>query len=443
MFESLSEKLDNIFRKISGQGVISEKNIRDSIREIKIALLEADVNYKIVKEFIEKVKEKSLGKEVLKSISPAQMFVKIVHDEMLEIMGKESEPLKIKPGKFFTLMLVGLQGSGKTTMAGKLAVYLRKKHHRKPLLVAGDIYRPAAIEQLKTIGKSINIPVYAEPSKKPPVICKNAYHYANQNGFDTLIIDTAGRLHIDEELMQELNDIKSVVNIDEILFVADAMTGQEAVNIAKTFNEKVGMDGVCLTKLDGDARGGAALSIKYITSKPIKFVGVGEKLSDLEEFHPERMVSRILGMGDIISLVEKAQETFDLKKAKELEKKLRKMEFTLEDFLEQMQQIKKLGSLSKIIELIPGFQQLKGKIDLQKSEKEMKKMEAIIYSMTPKERKKIEIINASRKIRIARGSGTTVEDINRLLKSFKEMKRMLKKLKNPKKRKNLKNIFPF
>ncbi len=443
MFERLTERFDDIFQKIKGQGIINEKNVDEAIREIRIALLEADVNYKIVKELLAKVKEKALGRKVVKSVSPGQAFVKIIHDEMVNIMGEGFSGLELEKNKPATIMLVGLQGSGKTTHAGKLAVYLKKKYHR-PLLVAGDIYRPAAIEQLKTLGKSIDVPVYAgDTDMSPPEICREALKYAEQNSLDTVIIDTAGRLQIDEPLMEELNEIKKEVTLNEILFVADAMTGQEAVNIASTFHNKVGMDVVCLTKLDGDARGGAALSIKYVTGKPIKFAGTGEKLSDLEEFHPERMVSRILGMGDVVSLVEKAQESVDHKKAKELERKIKKQQFTLEDFLEQLHQVKKMGSLDKIFDMIPGSQRLKGNINMQDSAKELKKTEAIILSMTPLERKKPKILNGSRRKRIARGSGTRVQDVNKLIKNFNQMKKMMKMFKNPKKMARMKQMFPF
>ena len=443
MFERLTDRFDDIFRKIKGQGVINETNINEAIREIRIALLEADVNYKIVKELLENVREKAQGKEVVKSLSPGQVFVKIIYDEMIHIMGDGFTSLNIDNKSFYSVMLVGLQGSGKTTMAAKLAVYLKKKY-RRSLLVAGDIYRPAAIDQLKTLGSSIDIPVFAgEQDMSPPEICQKAFQFARNNSLDTVIIDTAGRLQIDEPLMDELKDIQRVVKLDEILFVADAMTGQEAVNIARSFHEKVGMDGVCLTKLDGDARGGAALSIKYVTGKPIKLAGVGEKLSDLEEFHPERMVSRILGMGDVVSLVEKAQESVDHQKAKELERKLKKQQFTLEDFLDQLYQIKKLGSLEKIFDMIPGFHRMKNNVNMQDSEQHLKKVEAIILSMTSKERRKPDILNGSRRKRIARGSGTRVEDVNKLIKNFKEMKKMMKMFKSPKKMAQMKKMFPF
>jgi len=443
MFDQLTQKLDKIFRNFSGKGTISEKNVQDAARDIRMALLEADVNYRIVKDVIEKVKEKAMGRDVLKSISPGQMFVKIVHDELVEIMGTGYEPLQIQQGKIFVLMLVGLQGSGKTTFCGKLGIYLRKRG-RKPLLVAGDIYRPAAIDQLQTLGKSVDIPVFSLGNQvAPPEICRQAYQHAAQNSYDTVILDTAGRLHIDEALMEELQQIRKNVPVNEVLFVADAMTGQEAVNIARTFDEKVGMDGVCLTKMDGDARGGASLSIKYVTGKPVKFIGTGEKLSDLEEFHPDRIVSRILGMGDIVSLVEKAQEHFDMDQARELEKKLRKQDFDLDDFLKQLHQIRKMGPITKMLEMIPGFQQLQGQIDPSQTEKQFKQMEAIIYSMTVKERRKPEILNGERRLRIARGSGTGVDDVNRLIKSFMEMKKMMKIFKDPKQIAKLKNMMPF
>jgi len=428
MFEKLQERLEATFKKLRGYGKLSEDNIKESLREVRVALLEADVNYKVAKDFLEKVKEKALGEGVLTSITPGQLFVKIVHDELCTLLGQVNKPLDVSGSPPVPIMLIGLQGSGKTTTAGKLAVQLRKRG-RKPLLVPSDVYRPAAIDQLVNIGQQINITTFASKEIQDPVtICKEARVYAMKNGFDTLIVDTAGRLHINDEMVQELVEQKKLLNPRETLLVLDAMTGQDAVSSASTFNEKVGVDGVILTKLDGDTRGGAALSIKAVTGKPIKFIGMGEKLDALEPFYPERMASRILGMGDVVSLVEKAQDVFDEKQAIELEKKLRKDEFTLEDFRDQLKQIKKLGSVESIIGMIPGLNKFKGAIDFSEAEKELKKTEAIINSMTRKERIYPNIIDGSRRMRIAKGSGTQVHEVNSLLKKYAETKKMIKKM---------------
>ncbi|HNQ47055.1 MAG TPA: signal recognition particle protein [Syntrophorhabdus sp.] len=428
MFEKLQERLEATFKKIRGYGKVTEDNIKDSLREVRIALLEADVNYKVAKDFLEKIKEKAIGEGVLTSITPGQLFVKTVHDELCELLGQVNKPLDVSGSPPVSLMLIGLQGSGKTTTAGKLALQLRKKG-RKPLLVPSDVYRPAAIDQLLKIGQQINIATFAPKDIRDPiVICKEARIHAMKNGFDTMIIDTAGRLHINDEMVEELVKQKGLLNPRETLLVLDAMTGQDAVTSATTFNEKVGVDGIILTKLDGDTRGGAALSIKAVTGKPIKFIGVGEKLDALEPFFPERMASRILGMGDVVSLVEKAQEVFDEKQAKELERKLRKDEFTLEDFRDQLKQMKQLGSIESIIGMIPGLNKLKGAIDFTAAEKDIRKTEAIINSMTARERVYPNIIDGSRRMRIAKGSGTQVHDVNDLLKKYMETRKMIKKM---------------
>jgi len=428
MFEKLHERLEATFKKIRGYGKVTEDNIKDSLREVRIALLEADVNYKVAKDFLEKIKEKAIGEGVLTSITPGQLFVKTVHDELCELLGQVNKPLDVSGSPPVSLMLIGLQGSGKTTTAGKLALQLRKKG-RKPLLVPSDVYRPAAIDQLLKIGQQINIATFAPKDIRDPiVICKEARIHAMKNGFDTMIIDTAGRLHINDEMVEELVKQKGLLNPRETLLVFDAMTGQDAVTSATTFNEKVGVDGIILTKLDGDTRGGAALSIKAVTGKPIKFIGVGEKLDALEPFFPERMASRILGMGDVVSLVEKAQEVFDEKQAKELERKLRKDEFTLEDFRDQLKQMKQLGSIESIIGMIPGLNKLKGAIDFTAAEKDIRKTEAIINSMTARERVYPNIIDGSRRMRIAKGSGTQVHDVNDLLKKYMETRKMIKKM---------------
>ena len=427
MFDKLQERFESTFKKVRGYGKLTENNIKDTLREVRVALLEADVNFKVAKDFLEKVREKAMGEEVLSSITPGQQFVKIVYDELCDVLGSANKPLDIAAAPPVPVMLIGLQGSGKTTTSAKLAIHIRKMG-RKPLLVPSDIYRPAAIEQLVTLGKQINVPTFTMDVVKDPItICKEARIYAMRNGFDTMIIDTAGRLHIDENMVNELVEQKKVLNPKETLLVLDAMTGQDAVSIAGVFNEKLGIDGIILTKLDGDTRGGAAISIKAVTGKPIKFIGVGEKLDALEPFFPDRLASRILGMGDVVSLVEKAQDLFDEKEARELERKFRKDEFTLEDFRDQIRQMKKMGSLESIIGMIPGMGKLKGAINFAEAEKDIKKTEAIINSMTSKERAKPGILDGSRRLRISKGSGTQVQDVNDLLKKYMETKKLLKK----------------
>ncbi len=429
MFEDLTAKLEATLKKIRGHGKLTEKNIADSLKEIRRALLEADVNYRVVKEFVEKVKQKALGAEVLRSVTPGQQIVKIVHDELIELMGKSRTDIKMAGIPPTIIMLAGLQGSGKTTFAAKLANFLRKKGHH-PMLVAADIYRPAAIQQLQVLGKSLNIPVYAEDSRDAVAICRNAVKAAREQGRDVLILDTAGRLHIDEEMMRELERIKAELKPQEILFVADGMTGQDAVNAAQEFLQRLDFSGVVLTKMDGDARGGAALSIRAVTQRPIKFLSVGEKPDAIEPFYPDRLASRILGMGDVVTLVEKAQEAISLEEAQKLEKKLRKEEFTLEDFYNQIQQIKKMGPLEQILGMIPGIgKQLK---NVPIDDKAFVRVEAIINSMTPEERRRPQIINGSRRRRIARGSGTRVQDVNQLLRQFEEMRKMMKRMKRGK-----------
>ncbi len=427
MFENLSDRLDAAFRKLKGHGKLTEKNIEDGLKEVRMALLEADVHYRVTKRFIADVKQRALGQEVLTSLTPAQQVIKIVNEELTDLMGSQNEDLNLTGSSPVALMLVGLQGSGKTTTAGKLSVFLRKKG-RTPFLVPADVYRPAAIDQLKKLGQQLDVPVFSSSTDMDPVdICREARMTAHQQGCDTLLLDTAGRLHIDEELMAELSRIKAAVNPADILLVADAMTGQDAVNIAESFNTTLDIGGVVLTKMDGDARGGAALSIKEITGKPIKFIGVGEKLSDLEPFHPDRLASSILGMGDVLTLIEKAQEAVDEKKAAELEKKLRKSQFTLEDFRDQMVQVRKMGSIGDIMKMIPGMGKIKQMKNLDVDENEFVKIEAIINSMTPRERQQHSIINGSRRKRIAKGSGTRVQDVNRLLKNYTQLLKMLKK----------------
>jgi signal recognition particle subunit SRP54 len=430
MFDSLSEKLESVFKKLRGQGLMTEENIKDALREVRLALLEADVNFKVVKDFVESVRTKAIGVEVLQSLSPGQQIIRIVHDELVLVMGGGSDntlDLAAKPP--VAVMLVGLQGAGKTTTCGKLGRHL-KGLKRRPLLVPADVYRPAAIEQLTTVGRQLGLEVFnSSADQKPVEICIAAMKYAELNGYDTVILDTAGRHQIDDFLMNELAEIKAATQPMEILFVADAMTGQEAVNVAAGFNELLDITGVVLTKLDGDAKGGAALSIKAVTGKPIKFVGLGEKLDALEVFHPDRLVSRILGMGDVLSLVEKAQSVFDEKETARLQQKLKKNQFDLEDFLAQMQQIRKMGSLESIMGMIPGMgkmmKQMKG---AQPSEKDLKRIEAIIRSMTPGERANHGIINGSRRLRIAKGSGTSVPEVNQLLKRFTEAQKVVKQL---------------
>lgn len=428
MFESLGDRLQNALHKIKGYGKITEDNISDMMREIRLALLEADVNYKVVKEFTNNVKEKALGEEVASSINPGDLFVKIVKDELTELLGGESEPLNMK-GDPAILMLVGLQGSGKTTTAGKLANYLRKKHSKKPLLVACDVYRPAAIDQLVQLGKQLNIEVYEEGKKDPVEIAENAIQYAKDNKFDYVLLDTAGRLHIDEDLMNELDNIEKKTHPQEVLLVIDAMMGQDAINVITGFHDQLPLTGVILTKLDGDTRGGVALSVRHLTNVPIKFIGVSEKLDGLDSFDPERMAGRILGMGDIISLVEKATETIDEKEAERTAQRMQQGKFDLEDFLSTMKQMKKLGPLENIIKMLPGAKKM-GLTDVKIDPKQMAHIEAIVLSMTPKERKNPDIIKASRKTRIANGSGTSVQEVNKLLQQFDQMKKMMKQISN-------------
>ena len=427
MFENLGDRLTSVVNKIKGYGKITEDNISDITRELRLALLEADVNYQVVKEFINNVKQKALGEEVSSSLKPSEMFIKIVKDELVELLGGEKKDLATTKS-LNILMLVGLQGSGKTTTIGKLSLLLRKKYHKKPLLVACDVYRPAAIDQLKQIGKELNIDVYEEGKKDPREIVTNAIKYAKENNFNYVLIDTAGRLHIDEELMNELNDIKTIVNPDEILLVVDSMTGQDAINVITGFNEKLELTGAILTKLDGDTKGGVALSVRHLTNVPIKFVGTSEKMDGLEEFYPERMATRILDMGDIMSMVEKAESIMDDEAIKAAQK-LQKGKFDLEDFLVQLKQIKKLGPLENIIKMLPGAKKM-GLNNIQINPKDMAHIEAIILSMTPYERRHPEVLKASRKLRIAKGSGRSVEEVNRLLKQFEQMKVMMKQFKS-------------
>ena len=433
-FEGLSEKLQSITKKLRGKTRITESDLKEMLREVKLALLEADVNYKIVKEFISSIQEKALGQDVLKSLTPGQQVVKIVKDELVELLGGEESKINFTPNPPTIIMLVGLQGSGKTTTAGKLANLLRKQG-KKPLLVACDVYRPAAIKQLQVVGSQLNIPVYANENSKDVVhIAKQALSVAMSKLNDVVILDTAGRLHIDEALMNELKNLKAGVKPHEILLVVDSMTGQDAVNVADSFNQALGIDGVVLTKLDGDTRGGAALSVKKITNRPIKFAATGEKLSDIEVFHPDRMASRILGMGDVLSIIEKAEESFDLEEAEKLEKQLRKKEFDLDDYLAQLRQIKKMGSFSSLLKMVPGMANIK---DLKVDDKEFVRIEAMICSMTKEERKNPRILNASRRVRIAKGSGTTVQKINQFMKTFEMTQKMMKKMQDGK---NLKKM---
>ena len=428
MFENLSDRLQDVVHKIKGYGKITEENISEMMREIRLSLLEADVNYKVVKEFTNNVKEKALGEEVNKSLNPGELFVKIVKDELTELLGGENTPLNIS-GNPATLMLVGLQGSGKTTTIGKLANYLRKNNKKKPLLVACDVYRPAAIDQLKQIGKELNIEVYFEGKGNPVEISKNAIKYAKDNGYDYVLIDTAGRLQIDESLMDELDNIQKEVNPDETILVIDSMMGQDAINVINGFNDKIKLSGVILTKLDGDTRGGVALSVKHLTNLPIKFIGVSEKMDGLTPFYPERMASRILGMGDILSIVEQVQSEIDEKEAEKTAKKMMRGNFDLEDFLNQLNQIKKLGPLENLLKLLPGAKKM-GLNNINIDPKIMKRTEAIVLSMTLEERRDPSILKASRKKRIADGSGTTVTDVNRLLNQFEDMKKMMKMMGN-------------
>lgn len=439
-FEGLSSRLQEITRKFKGKARVTESDLKEMLREVKLAMLEADVNYKIVKEFMASVNEKALGQDVLKSLTPGQQVIKIVKDELVELLGGTESKINFNPNPPTVIMLVGLQGSGKTTTAGKLANLLRKQG-KNPLLVACDVYRPAAIKQLQVVGKQLNIPVFANEESKDVVhIAKQAMNIAISKLNDVVIIDTAGRLHIDEELMQELKSLKGNLKPYEILLVVDAMTGQDAVNVATSFNEEIGIDGVILTKLDGDTRGGAALSVKKVTGRPIKFAATGEKLSDIEVFHPERMASRILGMGDVLSIIEKAEEAFDEEEALKLEQKLRKQEFDLDDYLTQLRQMKKMGSFSSILKMIPGMNALK---DVKIDDKEFIRIEAIICSMTKKEKRNPKLLNGSRRKRIAEGSGTTVQEVNKFMNSFEMTQKMMKKMKTDKGMKNmLKGINP-
>ncbi len=427
MFDSLSTKLEGIFKRLRGHGKLTEQNIQEALKEVRMALLEADVHFKVVKDFVQSVQIRAIGQEVMASLTPAQQFIKIVKEEMTTLMGGEEQKINLSGSPPVPIMLVGLHGSGKTTTAGKLARYFQGRKKRS-YLVPADVYRPAAIEQLQRLGEEIKVDFYRpDPSQTPLEICLRAKEVALKGGYDLMLVDTAGRLHIDEALMLELREIKKNINPREVLLVVDAMTGQDAVNISKNFNDRLGIDGVILTKMDGDARGGAALSIKSVTQKPIKFIGVGEKLDALEVFHPERMASRILGMGDVLTLIEKAEEAFDEKKAKELAKKIKKDAFTLEDFRDQIRQVRKMGSLESLLGMIPGLsKKIKGMGNLEIEDKELIRVEAIINSMTPRERNNPMILNGSRRLRIARGSGTTVQEVNQLLKQYTQARKMMK-----------------
>lgn len=444
-FEGLTERLQGTIKKIKGKGKVTEQDVKKMTREVRLALLEADVNFKVVKDFIKRIQERAVGQEVMESLTPGQQVIKVVQEELTALMGEEQSKLAVSSRPPTVILMSGLQGAGKTTFTGKLANHLRKDHNRSPLLVACDVYRPAAIDQLETVGKQLNIPVFSQGTDANPVdIAKQAVAKAKEEHHDYVIVDTAGRMHIDDDLMDELGSIKKAVDPDETLLVVDAMTGQDAVNVAENFNEQVDITGVVLTKLDGDTRGGAALSIKAVTDKPIKFAGTGEKLDAMEVFHPERMASRILGMGDVLSLIEKAQTNVDEKQAKQLEEKMRTMSFTFDDFLEQMSQVKQMGSLEDIMSMIPGSGKMKGLKNAQLDEGQLTEVEAIIQSMTKKERQDPSLMNGSRKKRIAKGSGTSVSAVNRLLKQFGEMKKMMKQMTGSQKGKKGKGMqFPF
>ena len=444
-FEGLADRLQQTLQKIRGKGKVTEADVKEMMREVRLALLEADVNFKVVKDFVKRVSERAVGQDVMKSLTPGQQVIKVVQDELTQLMGGEQSKIAVASRPPTVIMMVGLQGAGKTTTTGKLANLLRKKYNRQPMLVAADIYRPAAIKQLETLGKQLDMPVFSLGDQVSPVeIAKQAIEKAKEEHRDYVLIDTAGRLHIDETLMDELKQVKEVTKPDEIFLVVDAMTGQDAVNVAQSFHEQLGLTGVVLTKLDGDTRGGAALSIKAVTITPIKFAGMGEKLDALEPFHPERMASRILGMGDVLTLIEKAQANVDMEKAKELEEKMRTQSFTLDDFLEQLGQVRQLGPLDELLGMIPGANKMKGLKNVQVDEKQIGHVEAIIRSMTKLEREQPEIINASRKKRIAKGSGTTVQEINRLLKQFDDMKKMMKTMTSMQKGKKKGGFkFPF
>ncbi len=443
-FEGLADRLQNTLQKIRGKGKVNEADVKEMMREVRLALLEADVNFKVVKDFVKKVSERAVGQEVLKSLTPGQQVVKVVNDELTTLMGGEQSKIAVSNRPPTVIMMVGLQGAGKTTTTGKLANHLRKKQNRKPLLAAADIYRPAAIKQLETVGKQLDLPVFQMGDQVSPVkIAESAIAKAKEDHHDYVIIDTAGRLHIDETLMDELKQVKEISRPDEIFLVVDAMTGQDAVNVAESFNEALGITGVVLTKLDGDTRGGAALSIKAVTGLPIKFVGLGEKMDALEPFHPDRMASRILGMGDMLTLIEKAQTSVDEEKARDLQKKMRDMSFTFDDFLDQMGQVRNLGPLDEILGMLPGANKMKGLKNVQIDEKQIGHVEAIIRSMTLHEREQPEIINASRKRRIAKGSGRTVQEVNRLIKQFEDMKKMMKQMSGMMNGKKKKGGFKF
>ncbi|GGC90580.1 signal recognition particle protein [Thalassobacillus devorans] len=444
-FEGLADRLQNTIQRIKGKGKVTEQDVKEMTREVRLALLEADVNFKVVKDFVKRVKERAIGQEVMESLTPGQQVIKVVKEELTDLMGGDESKIAVAKRPPTVIMMVGLQGAGKTTTTGKLANHLRKKHNRKPLLVAADVYRPAAINQLQTLGKQLDLPVYAKGTDADPVdIANEAIAEAKENHNDYVIIDTAGRLHVDSDLMGELQQIKENVQPDEIFLVVDAMTGQDAVNVAESFDEQLEVSGVVLTKLDGDTRGGAALSIKAVTGKPIKFAGMGEKLDQLEAFHPERMASRILGMGDVLTLIEKAQDSVDENRAKELEQKMRSASFTFDDFLEQMGQVRSMGPLDELLDMIPGANKMKGLKNAQIDDKQISHVEAIIQSMTKKERQDPSLMNASRKRRIAKGSGTSVSEVNRLLKQFEEMKKMMKQMTNMQKGKKGKGMnFPF
>lgn len=443
-FEGLADRLQQTISKIRGKGKVSEQDVKEMMREVRLALLEADVNFKVVKDFVKKVSERAVGQEVMKSLTPGQQVIKVVKEELTELMGGEESKIAVAKKSPTVIMMVGLQGAGKTTTTGKLANLLRKKHNRQPMMVAADIYRPAAIQQLQTLGKQLDMPVFSLGDQVSPVeIAKQAIEKAKEEHYDYVILDTAGRLHIDHELMDELQKVKEVANPEEIFLVVDSMTGQDAVNVAKSFNEQLGLTGVVLTKLDGDTRGGAALSIRAVTNTPIKFAALGEKLDALEPFHPERMASRILGMGDVLTLIEKAQANVDQDKAKELEQKMRTMSFTLDDFLEQLGQVRNMGPLDELIQMMPGAGKMKGLKNVQVDEKQLNHIEAIIKSMTTEEKEQPEVINASRRKRIAKGSGTSVQEVNRLLKQFDEMKKMMKQMTNMSKGKKKGFKLPF
>ncbi|WP_017187546.1 signal recognition particle protein [Alkalibacillus haloalkaliphilus] len=443
-FEGLADRLQGTIKKITGKGKVTEADVKEMTREVRLALLEADVNYKVVKDLIKRIKERAVGQEVMESLTPGQQVIKVVKEELTELMGGEQSKIAVANKPPTVIMMVGLQGAGKTTTAGKLANHLRKKFNRNPLLVAADVYRPAAIDQLETLGEQLEMPVYSKGTDANPVeIANEAIAKAKEEHHDYVLIDTAGRLHIDEDLMGELTQIKENTSPDEIFLVVDSMTGQDAVTVADSFDDQLDISGVVLTKLDGDTRGGAALSIRAVTGKPIKFAGMGEKLDQLEAFHPDRMASRILGMGDVFSLIEKAETEVDEKKAKEMQSKMRSMSFTFEDFLEQMEQVKSMGPLDELINMMPGANKMKGMKNLQVDDKQLTHIEAIIQSMTKTERVDPSVINASRKKRIAKGSGTSVAQVNRLLKQFEEMKKMMKQMTNQKKGKKGGMNLPF